>query len=196
MAFAAARSSGAAEHTECQAAVSYSNIGLEGERTGQLIQDDTLSQMDCNDFVVLGQVPETLRYEPEEGWKVQAYHYYTSYGEGEAYGKPACIFLAENVTGQQQGVQWWLYDKPTAFHGEWQQGACTLCVRFNARGPFYEDGTPRPWKGAHLLRRPASTEHPMHFFEGCDQDRRRVKMVPYGKWTLLKEGEQLVWQDA
>ena len=152
--------------------------------------------MDDYGFIMLDQSPRAImdkQREPEEGWTVQAYHYYTVEESKAEYGKPACIFLAEDTTGQQQGVQWWLYDKPTAFHGEWQLCTSGLCLRFNARGPYFEDGTPRRWKASYLRRRPAD---PVPFFEGEDQRRCRVKMVPYGKWTLHKEGEHLVWQDA
>ena len=147
-------------------------------------------------FVVVGQAPQTLRHEPKEGWNVKAFHYYTAHHGDEGFGQPACVFLAEDAEGQQQGVQWWMYGDPTAFHGDWQQGASTLCLHFNARGPLYDDGSARTLKGTYLQCRPISEEHPTNYYEGYDQSNRRVKMVPYGAWTLRKEGEYLVWEDV
>jgi hypothetical protein len=148
------------------------------------------------DFVVVESTEETFSQEPKEGWKLQAFHYYTEHQEGNGYGKAACVFLAEDADGEKKGVQWWMHNDPTVFHGDWNQGLSTLVIRFNARGPLHDDGSRRALKGAYLQNRPASEEHVTTFYEGYDACRRLVKMVPYGTWAMKKEGEHLVWADV
>ena len=125
-------------------------------------------------------------YEPEEGWKVAAFHYFTDhYGAG--YGSPANVFLAENAGGQKVGVSWWMYSSPTAYHGEWEHGRSTLYLRFNCRGPLHDDGSLRALHGTFLQLRPGN------YYEGFDYRGRRVKMVPYAMFVVKKEGTMLAW---
>jgi hypothetical protein len=141
-------------------------------------------------------VQNDFNSEPKEGWKVRAFHYHTEHEAGSGYCRyKACVFLGEDGEGVDQGVQWWMYQEPTVFHGNWRQGSSTLHLRFNARGPVDADGSARPMYSHYLQKRPPSQEHLTSYYEGHDHSHRRIKMIEYGAYIMQKEGEQLVWAD-
>ena len=130
-------------------------------------------------------------YEPQEGWKVGAWWYFTDHKrDGQTWGLPANVFLAENSSGQKMGLPFWKYCTPTAYHGDWEHGRSTVYMRFNARGPRHDDGSPRKLGGTFCQLRPGG-----HYYEGYDYRQRRVMLIQYAKFVVEKEGDMLVWNE-
>jgi hypothetical protein len=157
----------------------------------------------CNGWAIVEHAKPKDAKTPEEGWQVCGYEYFTKYGgtTAEQYGHPACIFLAQNPTGNvqcgevgQKSVQWWNNTAPTSFHGEWEQiSADVLWIMFNCRGPVDEHGAKLSLKGTYAFKQPADAEHPMPYYVGRDAARRPVKLVPYGTWELRMVEGELLW---
>ena len=81
---------------------------------------------------------QPVYYEPQEGWKVGAWWYFTDHRRDGHWGLPANVFLAENSSGRKMGLSFWKYCTPTAYHGDWEHGRSTVYMRFNARGPRHD----------------------------------------------------------
>ena len=153
-------------------------------------------------------VPPGHHVEPQLGWSVKAFHYYTWCWESGGWGNvPACVFLAKDENGLPRGMQWWKGSTPpTPYHGLWVENKSTMWVKFNCRGPYDENGDERPLKAPFLQLR--AMEYGIPFFMGFDQAGRRVKMVQYGQCKLESQpvwdgenpwrqvGERLVWEPA
>ena len=70
-------------------------------------------EVDPSPVMVNSPAEQPFIYEPQEGWKVGAWWYWTAKQEGSlneelhwAGGLPAEIFLAEDSNGQKMGLSW------------------------------------------------------------------------------------------
>ena len=158
------------------------------QATEETSQAETPVQAPTDLVMVNSPAEQPFCYEPEEGWKVAAFQYFTDH-DGAGYGSPANVFLAENACGQKVGVSWWMHSSPTAYHGEWEHGHSTLYLRFNSRGPLHDDGSLRALHGTFVQLRLGN------YYERFDYRGRRVKMVPYAMFVVKKEGTMLAWHE-
>ena len=122
--------------------------------------------------------------EPDHEWTVHSYLYYTAY-DGQFDSKPSMIFLASDKTGHHRSIQFWSYSRLTNFHGEWMTSIhdSALTLKFNCRGPRYEDGSLRNLRTTHLFREPIQDfffNNPCYY--GQDYAGRLVCMSPDQSW--------------